>query len=217
MKYTVKNTLTAYRKDMRFRAEAMLSVSLIINGAYAVFEALYAYIQHSPRCGTLAFYYIILSLMRFIIFKGNRKESLRHKWKSYRTCAAIMLVLTVFLAAIHYLYTYKGDSIIYRGYAIYAVATYTFYSITAAIRNMVIYRRLNDPVISASKALNLTVAAISLYSLQSAMITAFGKNNSETFRIVMGNCVSAGVFAVIVFISVMMIYKANKELKRETA
>ena len=105
-----------------------------------------------------------------------------------------------------------GHTITYPGYMIYAVATYTFYTAITAIRNVVIYRKYNDPILSASKALTLAVAAISIYSLQSAMISTFG--DSEEFRIIMGNCVGAGVFVLIFAISVFMIVKGTKAIRR---
>lgn len=58
----------------------------------------------------------------------------------------------------------------------------------------------------------LAVAAISIYSLQSAMISTFG--DSEEFRIIMGNCVGAGVFVLISAISVFMIVKGTKAIWR---
>ena len=107
---------------------------------------------------------------------------------------------------------YMGHIITYPGYMIYAMATYTFYTVITATRNVVIYRKNNDPILSASKALTLAVASISIYSLQSAMISAFG--DSEEFRIVMGNCVGVGVFILISAISVFMIVKGTKTIRR---
>lgn len=206
-----KKFIRAYRKDMRFRAEMLLYVTLTVNIAYAVFEAVCGYLLRSAWMGTLAFYYSMLSILRFSILKGRNKESCRDKWRVVRLCGAVMLVLTIALAVIHWLTVYRGHVIAYHSYIIYAIAAYTFYTAINAIRNVVIYRRMNDPILSAAKALNLAVAAISVYSLQSAMISAFG--NDEAFRVTMGNLVGVGAFILITTISIGMIVKASRELR----
>ncbi|MCI8387558.1 MAG: hypothetical protein HFE63_03720 [Clostridiales bacterium] len=212
MKAKVREIITAYRKDRRFSAEIMLYINLGINFVYAVFEALCGYFQRSAWNGTLAFYYIILSGIRFSLLKGHKYDDRLRRWKTYRSCGVVILVLTIVLAGIHTLTISKAHTIIYHEYMIYAIAAYTFYAAYSAIYNVIVYSKINEPIFSASKALNLAVAAISMYNLQSAMVTAFG--NDEDFRITVGNCVGVGVLAVIVWISVTMILKAKNSIKR---
>lgn len=211
MKVKAKKIIAAYRKDMRFRAEIMLYVNLVINLCYAVFEAFCGYFFSSSWMGTLAFYYIVLSVMRVRLLKGHKNKNINRRWKTYRFCGITILLLTIALAGVHMLTIKNIHLIVYHKYMIYAIAAYTTYTVYSAIRNVVKYRKINDPIFSASKAINLAVAAISIYNLQSAMITAFG--NDESFRTTMGNCVGIGVFIVIVGISVLMITRASRVLK----
>ncbi len=46
------------------------------------------------------------------------------------------------------------------------------------------------------------------------MITAFGKPGEEEFRAVMGNCTAAGVFLIIIAISVVMVRRGNRALRQ---
>lgn len=100
----------------------------------------------------------------------------------------------------------------YPGYVIYAVAIYPFYITVTAVRNSIIYRKINTPILYAGKVINLAVALISMYNLQSSTISAFGRND-EFFRITMSNSVGIGVLAIIVSASVYTIAKANKKLQ----
>lgn len=210
MKERIQNFISAYRKDVSFRAEVMLYVNFAVNLAYAVFEAAGGIWMRSLWAGTLAFYYIVLSVIRLNLLCGHKREDIRRKWKKYRTSGIAMLVLIVALLGIYCMTLYMEYTIVYPGYMIYAMATYTVYIVVTAIRNAVIYRKVQNPIFSASKALNVAVAAVSVYSLQSALITAFGED--EGFRVGMGHCVGAGVFIIIVGISARMISKSSKVL-----
>lgn len=214
MKQKIKDIIFAYRKNAHFRAETMLYVNFSVNLAYAVFEALSGILLHSLWNSVLAFYYLVLTGIRFALLRGHKEERIGRKWQKYRSCGIVMLFLTLALLGIHCITLYRGHTIVYRGYMIYAVALYTFYAVITAIRNVLIYRKIKNPIFSASKALNLAVAAISVYSLQSAMISAFG--DSKQFQELMENCVGIGVFLIIVGISGFMMIKGTKELKEPT-
>lgn len=208
----VNEIVTVCRKDKHFRVGMMMYINFSINFAYAVFEAFCGYILHSSWMGTLAFYYIILSVMRFLLIKGHKNGTLLHQWKIYRICGIVIIMLAIVLLIIHILTIHKIYTILYREYMIYAIAIYTFYIVYSAIRNVIVYRKINEPILLANKVLNLAIAIISIYNLQSAMITAFG--NDEAFRITMGNCVAIGALVVIVWISVTMIVKATNTIKK---
>lgn len=212
MKIKIQTIISFYRKNMIFRANIRIYASLAINIAYAIFEAISGYVFHSAWMGTLAFYYIVLSSMRFFILRRKKQTDFRKQWKAYRTCGIVMLLLTIALAGLHILNIKRYHTIKYPGYVIYAVASYTFYITVTAVRNIIVYRKMNNPILYAGKAINLAVALISMYNLQSSMISAFG-GNDEFFRITMSNSVGIGVLAIIVSASVYMIAKANKKLQ----
>ena len=64
-----------------------------------------------------------------------------------------------------------------------ALAAYTFTSLTFAIINTVKYRKYHSPVYSASKAISLASACVSLLTLESTMLTTFG-NETEVSPII---------------------------------
>lgn len=68
----------------------------------------------------------------------------------------------------------------YPGYVIYLSALYTFYTMGMSIGNLVKYRKLGSPILSAAKILNFVSAMMSVLGLQTAMISRFSKQLSET-------------------------------------
>lgn len=215
----LRGTVKRLREDRRLRAEVLLYFSLAVNLTFAVLQGINGILYRSVWAGTLAFYYLVLGAIRFSLLHAHKRVSAVQKWKKYRRCALVMLTLELALLGIQSVTLYMGHVIAYRGYMIYAIAAYTFYSAIAAIRNVVVYRKYNDPVLSASKALSLAVAAISIYSLQSAMISTFGdsggSDGTDKFKMTMGLCVGAGVFVLIFAVSVFMLVKGTREIRRE--
>lgn len=207
----VRSAISTWRTDAIFRANASIYASLAIIIGYAIFEAISGYVLKSEWMGTLAFYYIVLSSMRFFILRRINQTGSDEQWRAYRTCGLVMFLLTIALAGLHILNIRQYHTIEYPGYVIYAVAVHTFYMAVSAIRYMIVYRGTTVPLLAASRAINLAVASISMYNLQSAMISAFGEND-ELFRVTMSNCACVGVIALIAAMSVHMIAKANRRL-----
>lgn len=214
MKGKLRETFSFYRQDPRRRAKDLLYLNLAVNCAYAVLEAVGGVTMRSPWLGTLAFFYIVLSGIRFYLLRGYRQGTAPETsegWRKYRGAAAWMLLLTVALLGMFCVTMYGGHTIAYPGYMIYAIALYTFYAAISAVRSVVVCRRYRDPILSAGKALNLAAASLSVYTLQSAMISAFGEEGA--FKTQMGNWVAAAVFLFLIGMAAFMIGKSTKRLR----
>ena len=83
-----------------------------------------------------------------------------------------------------------------------------------AIINVVRYREIGSPVLSASKAITLATAAVSLFGLQTAMLSHFSEND-VSFRVIM-NAVTGGVVIVaVIALAVYMIITSTQKIKTE--
>lgn len=100
----------------------------------------------------------------------------------------------------------------YPGTIIYASALYTFYTMALAIINLVKYRRLGSPILSAAKALNLVSAMMSILGLQTAMISQFDPGN-EAFRKTMNTMTGSVVYGVVILIALWRLRHSGKERK----
>lgn len=67
-------------------------------------------------------------------------------------------------------------------YLVYCMsAFYTFYTMVISVLNLVKFRKLGSPILSAAKVLNFIAAMMSILGLQTAMISRFSENG-EAYR-----------------------------------
>ena len=94
-----------------------------------------------------------------------------------------------------------------------SMAAYTFASLTLAIINAFRYKKYGSPAYSAAKAISLVSAVVSVLTLENAMLTAFGQDNSELFRQIMLGATGAAVVCAVEGIAIYMICNAGKNLR----
>ena len=109
---------------------------------------------------------------------------------------------------------YQNKGYAYHGILIYVMATYTFYITTAAIINLVKYRRLGSPVMSMAKIISMAAALVSMLALETAMFSQFGESMAPENQRLMIALTGAGVSIVIITMSVYSIVKNSREIKR---
>lgn len=107
----------------------------------------------------------------------------------------------------------QNQEITYAGFIIYIVALYDFYLIISAIVNVIQYRKNHSPLLAATKCINLTVAMISMLSLEVAMISQFGANQTE-FKMIMTGIMGFAICLINSIMAIYMIIRANKNLKK---
>ena len=105
-----------------------------------------------------------------------------------------------------------GQGYNYPGTMIYAAAAYSFYCLTLAIVNSVRYERFHSPVLSAAKAVSLTTALVSIFSLETAMLAQFG--GEPRFQFWMTAATAAAVCVLVLILAAYMVISASRTLKR---
>ena len=93
------------------------------------------------------------------------------------------------------------------------MAAYTFSSLTLAILNVIRYRQYGSPVYSAAKAISLVAAVVSMLTLENAMLTVFGEQNSEAFHQIMLGASGVAVILAVQGVAIYMIVNACKKLR----
>jgi MFS family permease len=207
-----------YLTDIPFRVKISLYSALFLNLVYAVFKLLAGIHYASFWYGADAFYYIVLSTIRFLLLRNVRSEKNDpdKEFRKYRLCGILLFLLNAALMGVVYQMVNHGVGYEYPGLLIYVVATYAFYCITLATVNVIKYRKLNSPVFSAAKNISLARALVAMYALQNAMFASFGGDDTVRFEQIMnsvfGGCVCLAVFCM----AVLMVIRANKNLKMLT-
>ena len=202
-----------YLNDLNFRTEISLYAGLFINLLYIGMNIFSGIRYRAVWFISLAFYYILLAVMRYMLLrKGKKEHNLYNDWKRYRMCGIILLIMNQALAAIVIIIVKQNKGFNYSGLLIYAMALYSFYSVITAIFDIVKFRKHGSPVISAAKAIKFVAALVSMLSLTTAMITQFG-NDDENFRKLMTGTVGGGVCTIVIIMAIFMIIRSNKNLK----
>lgn len=205
-----------YMTDAVFKVQISLYISLTINIIYSVFKLVSGIVYSSFWWGAVAVYYIMLSLLRFLLLRYMRtdkeKQGLLNEYKRYRLCGILMLILNLALTAIVFQMVWQNKGYTYPGTLIFLAAAYTFYTVTGSIIDIVKYRKYKSPVLSASKAIKFAAALVSLLSLETAMLAQFG--NDENYRRIMTALTGSGVCLIVLAVSIFMIVRSNKEIKK---
>ncbi len=207
--------LSQLLEDVPYRARLMLVVSLVVNSLYAGFNALSGLYYHSPWFGTLAAYYLLLSVLRFLLarfahrhgFAGNKTA----QWKRYRLCGAMLIPMNFALAGVVVLTLKQQGGFHYGSMLIYIMALYAFYVTISGVVSLVRTRKYKSPVLSAARVVSLAAALVSMLSLEVAMLAQFG--GGEFFRRAMIASTGGAVCFVLVGMASFMIVRATQELK----
>ena len=160
---------------------------------------------------------MMLAVMRFLLLHHSSRnafgENLASELRQYRICGVIFMLMNIALSGVVVLVVRKNEGVVYAGYLIYVMAMYAFYNMITAVRDVIIYRKYQSPVMSAAKAIKLAAALVSMLSLETAMLTQFDQSDGPEIRQIMtgitGGCVCLSVLAIAVY----MIIRSTKRLK----
>lgn len=207
-----------FMTDIPFRTHVTLYCSLSINLLYVAINLFSGIWYYSVWFITLAAYYIILAVMRFLLVRFVNKIGIgKNHYKELRRsrlCAMILLTLNLALSGVVALVIVQNKGFEYAGILIYVMAVYTFYITINAVINIIKYRRYNSPLMSTSKVINLAAALVSMLSLETAMLSQFrSENTSPYFERIMIGATGAGVSIVVVTLSVYIIVKSTQAIK----
>lgn len=208
-------------EDDRLRVSVSLYGSFLWNVIYAVFQLWLGFYHRSFWFYSMAGYYISLAIMRFFLVRYTTKnrpgERMRAELVRYRACGWIFLVMNLALALMVFFMVYWNRTFHHHQITTIALAAYTFTSFTTAIISIVKYRKYQSPVYSAAKAIGLAAACVSMLTLTSTMLTAFGDGSMSLLenRIMLG-AVGGAISAFIIAMAIYMIVRANREMKQIT-
>jgi hypothetical protein len=207
-----------WQDDTRLRVNVSLYGTLIYNTAYALLQLGMGFWHHTFWFYSLAGYYISLAVMRFFLVRHTSKhkpgEKILDELIKYRACGIVFLIMNLALALMIFFMVYWNRTFHHHEITTITLAAYTFTSLTLAIINTVKYRKYNSPVYSASKAISLASACVSMLTLESTMLTTFGDGTMSLTgrRILLG--ISGGVISVfIIAMAIYMIVNGTKKIK----
>lgn len=208
------------RKPVHIRRSLVRSLS--INICYGGFNLLSGAVYRSAWLISTGIYYLILSLIRIVLVQYEKKqtqtddpaEKLRVGWGGFQLCGILMFLLNVTMCGMIVQMIWHGKGSHYPELMVYAVATYTFYRLVTAIIRVIQSRGNHNPIDGAARNISLTAAMMSLYSLQTAMLSAFGSD--AQFQHLM-NSLSGGAVCVLVVLGALGMAVHGGKQKKEAS
>lgn len=208
-----------FSTDRTFRVLMSLSLSLTINLLYVGIQVWFWIWNHSWWFVVLAGYYTIMAVIRLLMLCSVRRNQIGIRilaeWHRARLCAYILLLVNLSLSGAVLMILYQNRGYDYPGIMIYVMALYTFYSAIHTAVDMVRYRKLGSPLLSAVQIVSLSAALVSVLNLETAMFAQFGRDMSVWAQHLFIILTGAGISITMVTLSVLLIIRATKEIRRK--
>ncbi|MBQ2934049.1 MAG: hypothetical protein IJE02_05520 [Clostridia bacterium] len=207
-----------WQSDARLRIKISLYGTLVWNAAYAAFQLGLGIKHHTFWFYSLAGYYIALGTMRFFLVRHARRydagEKMREELIKYRACGIVFLIMNLTLTIMIFFMVYWNRTFIHHEITTIAMAAYTFSSLSMAIVNVIKYRQFGSPVYSASRAISLAAASVSMLTLESTMLTTFGSESTSLATRRLFLALSGGAISLfIITMAIAMIVQSTKKLR----
>lgn len=179
--------------------------SLAFNIAFATYYLVMGLVTNSWWLLTLGSYYLVLSLVRFMVLRTQSKERFIAKFTGWMLILlSIPLVGTVILSVVR-------D----RGHerhmiVMIALAAYAFTKITLATIKLIKARRSSSATLITLRNISFADALVSIFALQRSMLVSF-EGMTET-EIVIMNATLGSAVCVIVFLLGLNLVRNRKIL-----
>ena len=215
IKKPLRRFYKSYQDDPWLRAATSTKMSAVINLFFVFYQAYNAYRRQSLWFASLSVYYAWLTFMRvnIVTYMQTLAADGREELRRYRKTGVYLLFLTTVVMVLGVVSNRFGYRPTYATHMLVVVALFAVYNVTAAIINLHKWRKLEDPLISASKALSLSCALVSVYSLQTAAIGRFSKTGDVRIINFLTYATPTVIFLIIAGISLFIILRVNWVLK----
>ena len=193
-----------YFKDLAFRGSISIYQGIAVNLFYVAFRIMAAIRYASVWFLSMAVYYLVLGGLRAYLIVYYRRRTPELERRCYHTTAWFLFLLNIPMGGMIVLMVRTDSGFSYPGYVIYLSALYTFYTMITSAINLIRFRRLGSPILSAAKVLHFVAAMMSILGLQTAMISRFSENG-ENYRRMMNAITGGFVYCIVILIAIYML------------
>lgn len=203
--------------DYTYRSLIFTVPSTGLVAVFAIFNAVIGIYSRSLWYGSLAVYYFLLSVMRTMIlyhsWSGKTEPQTElQKLQICRFCGILLSAMTLALTVSVSLMVRADHAKRYPGFLIYAVAAYTFYKVIMSVINMIRAKKNHHAYVSALRYIGHADALVSLFSLETAMLAAFGDAHQTGSRVMTG-ITGLVVCGAVLALGIQMAVKAQIQIK----
>ena len=187
------------------KTQKMALISLMCNIAFSIYHLVLGIMSHSWWLLTLGFYYLILSIVRFVVLKSKKKDRFISKFTGWMLISLTFpLVGTVILSILRD----RGHKL--HMIVMIAMAAYAFAKMTLATINLIKSRRSTSARVIALRNISFANAFVSVFALQRSMLVSFeGMGEAE---IVIMNATLGFFVCIFVFLLGLNLLQEKKVL-----
>ena len=179
--------------------------SLSFNTAFATYHIVMGLLTSSWWLLTLGSYYLVLTVVRFVVLRSKSKERFVTKFTGWML---ILLSIPLFGTVILSVVRDRGHE--RHMIVMIAMAVYAFTKITLATINLIKARRSTSATIVTLRNISFADAFVSIFALQRSMLVSF--DGMSEVEIVIMNAILGSVVCVIVFLLGINLLRSKKIL-----
>ena len=173
--------------------------SLTFNIAFAIYHLVLGLVTGSWWMLTLGSYYLVLSIVRFVVLRSKDKERFITKLTGWMLIIlSIPLVGTVILSVIRD----RGHEL--HMIVMIAMAAYAFTKITLATIKLIKSRRSTPVTLITLRNISFADAVVSIFALQRSMLVSF-KGMSEAEIVIMNAALGSAVCVIVVLLGINLL------------
>ena len=179
--------------------------SLTFNIVFVIYHLALGFVTRSWWLLTLGSYYLILSIVRFVVLCSKSKEHFTTKFTGW-----MLIILSIPLAGTVILSVVKDRGLVIHMIVMIAMAVYAFTKITVATIKLIKSRRSTSATLITLRNISFADAFVSIFALQRSMLVSFeGMRETE---IAIMNAVFGSAVCVIVFLLGLNLVRNKKIL-----
>ena len=181
--------------------------SLVFNMAFATYHLVMGLATSSWWLLTLGSYYLVLSIVRFVVLRSKSQERFVPKFTGW-----MLMLLSIPLAGTVILSVVRDRGLKLHMIVMIAMAVYAFTKITLATIKLIKASRSTSATLITLRNISFADAFVSIFALQRSMLVSFeGMTEAE---IVIMNATLGSAVCVIVFLLGMNLLRSKKLLFR---
>ena len=181
--------------------------SLSFNIEFATYHIVMGLLTSSWWLLTLGSYYLVLSIVRFVVLRSKSKERFIAKFTGW-----MLIILSIPLAGTVMLSVVRDRGHELHMIVMIAMAAYAFTKITLATIKLIKARRSTSATLITLRNISFADAFVSIFALQRSMLVSF--EGMTEVEIVIMNATLGSAVCVIVFLLGMNLLRSKKLLFR---
>ena len=182
--------------------------SLTFNIAFAIYHLVLGLVTSSWWLLTLGSYYLVLSIVRFMVLRSKSKERFITKFTGW-----MLIILSIPLAGTVILSVIRDRGHELHMIVMIAMAAYAFTKITLATIKLIKSRRSTLATLITLRNISFADAFVSIFALQRSMLVSF-EGMTEAEIVIMNAALGSAVCVIVVLLGINLLRSKKALFKR---